>query len=364
MRILVLLASLLLLAAPARSQGTASVDDTARFLAGLPVPAGSPLAAMAAEPRWKQHAAAFDGAFSKAEARTLGKIRTWSAANLTVKRPVLYYMFSGPDFLYANAFFPEATTYVMAGLEPVGDVPDLLKMSKPGLGQGLGALQISLRSILSISFFLTNNMKGQLRASPLNGTLPVLYVFLSRAGKTLRDVSLIHLDENGEAVAGARPAGKTGAQGARIVFAGADGREGTLYYFSANIANDGFAGTAIAKLGARLGEGTSFVKSASYLMHAPNFSQVREFLLEKSAAILEDDTGIPVTFFDDRRWDLKPYGHYLGPISLFSGRQQPKLRELYRKTPPGKIDFGVGYRWQPNESNLLWAVKRAGVASQ
>ena len=37
----------------------------------------------------------------------------------------MLYMFSGPDFLYATSFFPNASTYVLAGLEPVGAVPDL-----------------------------------------------------------------------------------------------------------------------------------------------------------------------------------------------------------------------------------------------
>jgi len=37
----------------------------------------------------------------------------------------MLYMFSGPDFLYANVFFPEATTYVLSGLEPVGGMPDV-----------------------------------------------------------------------------------------------------------------------------------------------------------------------------------------------------------------------------------------------
>ncbi|MDB5590413.1 hypothetical protein [Enterovirga sp.] len=364
MRVLLLVASLFLLAAaPARAQ-TATVDDTARFLAGLPPSADSPLAALAAEPRWKQHASGFDATFRQAEARTLSRVRNWAAANLSVKRPTLYYMFSGPDFLYANAFFPDATTYVMAGLEPVGHIPDVQNLPKATLPQALGALQISMRSILSFSFFLTKNMQGQLRATPLNGTLPVLYVFLSRAGKTLRDVSLVYLDDDGTPVAGARPAGKTGAQGAKIVFAGAGGPEQTLYYFSTNIADDGFRSGGIGRLGDKLGEGVAFVKSASYLMHSPNFSQVRSFLLDKSAAILEDDSGIPVTYFDPAKWQLKPYGRYLGPITLFAGRGQPRLRELYAKGRPTPIDFGIGYRWRPNESNLLWAVKRDSVAAQ
>ena len=38
----------------------------------------------------------------------------------------MLYMFSGPDFLYATSFFPNAATYVLAGLEPVGQIPDLI----------------------------------------------------------------------------------------------------------------------------------------------------------------------------------------------------------------------------------------------
>ena len=38
-------------------------------------------------------------------------------------------MFSGPDFLYATSFFPNASTYVLAGLEPTGDIPQLTNLS-------------------------------------------------------------------------------------------------------------------------------------------------------------------------------------------------------------------------------------------
>ncbi len=62
---------------------------------------------------------------SALEQSQLARIRAWSSANLTAARPTMFYMFSGPDFLYANAFYPNAKTYVLSGLEPVGTVPDL-----------------------------------------------------------------------------------------------------------------------------------------------------------------------------------------------------------------------------------------------
>ena len=40
----------------------------------------------------------------------------------------MLYMFGGPDFLYATSFFPNASTYVLAGLEPIGDVPSLTSL--------------------------------------------------------------------------------------------------------------------------------------------------------------------------------------------------------------------------------------------
>ena len=41
------------------------------------------------------------------------------------------------------------------------------------------------------------------------------------------------------------------------------------------------------------------------------------------------------------------------------------LRQLYQQGKPRKLDFGIGYRWRPSESNVLLAVKKpAKAASQ
>ena len=93
-------------------------------------------------------------------------------------------------------------------------------------------------------------------------------------------------------------------------------------------------------------------------MHSDGFSRVRGFLLENAQSIVQDDSGIPVRFFQPGDWALVPFGRYLGPIPLFSGQYQPALAELYRRGDPIALDFGVGYRYQRSESNLLMAVRR------
>jgi hypothetical protein len=335
-------------------------DDTARFLAGLQPAADSPLTPLTKEGGWTQHARAFDAAFQRVEQSQVARIRAWSNAHLTTARSTVFYMFSGPDFLYANAFYPKAKTYVLAGLEPAGAVPDLTTI-RGSVPSELAKLRNSLSSILAVSFFITKRMKSELRAGRINGALPILYVFLARSGHTVREVTHVKIDETGAVQPDAGGARANVATGVKIVFAGSDGEARTLYYFSTNLANDGVKSSGFLKFCETLAPGDSLVKSASYLLHSGGFSMVRDFLLAHSAAMVQDDSGIPLSYYDPQKWDLQPFGRYLGPIGLFAGMYQQKYAELFKKSRP--IDFGIGYRSRPGESNLLLAVKKPQAAS-
>jgi len=359
---LALIASLIIATTnPARSAESASADDTARFLAGMQPSADSPLAR---DKAWQHHADQFNSAFDKVDKAQLSKIRTWSSETLTARRPAMFYLFSGPDFLYANAFFPDASTYVLAGLEAVGEIPDLMKLPRGSISSELSNLRTSLRTVLSVSFFITKRMRDELHSSRLSGALPILYVFLARSGKTIREVSLVNLDAMGEVRMGDGAKEKSEARGAKIVFANSDGRVQTLYYFSTDLSNDGFKKSGFPKFCEQFGNGDSFIKSASYLLHNRRFTQARDFLVDHSALILQDDSGVPLAQFDAKKWRFRPFGRYLVPLDIFPGTSQPRLKELYQKGQPSPIPFGVGYRWRPNESNLLLAVKNDDAPKQ
>jgi hypothetical protein len=344
---------LLAVAMPARAADTVTADDTARFLAGMTPSSDSPLTPLTKDPAWQRHAKFFDTAFGQLEQRQLSKIRNWADANLAVPRPTMFYMFSGPDFLYANAFYAKATTYVLSALEPVGPLPDLTKVPRGGIDSTLYDVERSMSSILNFSFFITKQMKTDLRTGQISGTLPILYVFLARSGKTIRNVSLVALDDTG-AFANEN-AGKNATRGVRIVFAGSDGVERMLYYFSTDLSNSGVKSSGFLKFCETLAPGNSLIKSASYLLHAGNFTTVREFLLSKSATIIQDDSGIPLAYYSPKKWRFFPFGTYAGPIAEFPGRYQEQYAELFRRSQP--MDFGIGYRWRSRESNLLLSVR-------
>jgi hypothetical protein len=342
-------------AVPSRAADTVTVDDTARFLAGMMPSADSPLMPLTRDPAWQHHAHFFDAAFAQLEQRQLSKIRAWSETNLAAPRPTMFYMFSGPDFLYANAFYSKATTYVLSALEPPGFVPDLTRLPHGAVGSALYNVERSLASILSFSFFITKQMKVDLHAGQISGTLPILYVFLARSGKTIKEVSPITLDESGAVHVTSENAGKNPAQGTRIIFSGSDGVQKTLYYFSTDLSNSGVRSSGFLKFCSTLAPGNSLIKSASYLLHSGNFTTVRDFILANSSTIIQDDSGIPLAYYSSRKWRFFPFGRYAGPISEFPGRYQESYAELFRRAQP--MDFGIGYRWRAHESNLLLSVR-------
>lgn len=344
-----------------KASDKASVNDTARYLAGMAPAETSPLAKLTKDPVWQQHARSLDGSWKELEARRLSKIRAWSAENLKDRRYPLFYMFSGPDFLYANAFYPQASTYLLSGLEPVGRVPDISERTRHALSN----LRSSMGSSISLSFFITKKMKSQLRETELSGTLPILLVYAARSGKTIKDISLVSLDSEGKLTTTEGNAPQKGVQGARIVFTSGEGTPPqTLYYFSTDVSNSGVKNSGFLKFADTLGSGDGMFKSASYLPHSGSFSDMRDFVLRKSQHIVQDDSGIPVAYFKPDQWQLFPFGRYLGPIAIFPGRKQTKLAEIYRKGSVKPLDFGMGYRWRPNESNVLLAVRKDVSARQ
>jgi hypothetical protein len=340
-----------------------SVNDTARFLAGLPLAPSSPLFPLTQDPAWQQHAVFFDQAWSKMNARQFNGISEWEASYFPAASgpvPVVFYFFSGPDFLYANQFFPNATTYILAGTEPIGPLPDVGRFAGPALSPVLHDFETGLNSVLRFSFFITKDMKTDLQRDNLKGTLPIFYVFLARAGKTITDITFVVLDKKGDpriSAPGPGPNGDAVIPGVRITFTGAPGSAPqTLYYFTTDLSDGAIhSQPGFMKFCAQQGLGDSLLKSASYLMFESGFSASRDFLLTHSRFIVQDDSGIPITAFDLAKWDLRLFGNYIGPIDLFKQYFQPQLQALYQASHPPELHFGVGYRWRRDESALIVA---------
>jgi hypothetical protein len=330
----------MLLTGSAFAQKLATLDDTAKFLAGLPVK--GPLEALTQSEPWKNHAASMERAWFKKEYFQLSRIHLWMTNNASEayqSSNTAYYLFSGPDFLYAHAFFPNANTYILAGLEPVGQVPDLTRLSPEVLGGEFSALRSSMKTILNTHYFITKDMRTDLGRGSVAGTVPILYVFLARRGCTVLDTAYVN----------------SPAPGVKITFVRPGGPKQTLYYFKTDLSG---GKSPFLSWCAKQGPGQSLLKAASYLMHTGGFTGARDFLLEHSRVIIQDDSGIPLRSFGNK-WKVNCHGRFVPHAEMFGKYDQPELAAVFaRDPPPPELGFAFGYHWQIERGLLMMATRK------
>jgi hypothetical protein len=337
---------LLLHPAPVESD---SVNASARGLAGE-----ASGASWESTSDWRTYQGRLDHQWNYLERIRLRAMHAWGGTELGgLDSEIVFYPFSGPDVLYADTLFPNSKVLLMAGLEPVGTMPDLAKLQEDGkLGIYLKGVQTSLSTILIASFFKTKDMKTDFNNQTVDGLMPVMVVFLARQGYTIEGIRYITLDHNGVL----HPRGeKSGAPGVQITYGG--GR--TVLYFQTDLGNDGLKDNpGYIRLMERLKPGVTYLKAASYLLYDDYFSTIRNGILDDSSAVVEDDSGIPFRYFKPSLWEVVPYGNYTGPIPLFKEHFQPDLTAYYAQTPHSPLSFGSGYKFVSSISSLLVAKKK------
>ena len=356
-------------AAAATPADSAHVQEVAAYLAGLPLRPPSALAALAETPAYRAFAKDQNKSWAKYTATHTSRMTKWAGHELDsvqLRSPVVFYPFSGPDFLNVVTLFPTSQTYVMVGLEPVGSVPARASLENPKL---YPAVKASLWSVLNFSFFRTNDMAVDLKSVELDGAVPLIMLFAARTNHQVLAVRPVQLTTAGQLTPGAadttRASGRANIPGAEIQVRRPGGQIQTIYYFSADISDAKLVPhPALLTYVRTLGPLTTYVKSATYLMHKAYFSKIRSLVLARSNYLLQDDSGIAMKYFPAGAWQFTHYGTYRRPINLFAKHYQPALTAAYTDSlhRPRPLPFGTGYNWQQTDSNLMLARRLAPVS--
>lgn len=326
----------------------ARLDLYARMLAGMPMDDLHPAVAA--------HARQLDRSFTRLEQVQLSRVRNWAASTLPPEvhgAEVLYYPFSGPDVLYPAALFPRARRMLLTGLEPVGAPPAAEDFESAQLADSLGELRRSLVSLLGQSFFVTAQMQQQFDQNRFRGVTPILMLLLARSGFAIESATAVVLGADGRLCARAFDDLVDNA-GVEIRYRRMDDtRARSLVYLRVDLSDAGLSAMpGYAAHVRQFGVQASYVKSASYLMHTTDFSDIRDLLLEASPAVLQDDSGIPYRQFTPERWQATLHGQYQAAAKGFTGHTQADLRAAFAAAPASPLPFWIGYRHAPADSNL------------
>ena len=321
------------------------LNNLASFLGGTSPKSVGDFSAAFNSPGWKTHQSTVNTAWNRAIKEKITPMREWSKTEkIGKKSETLFYPFSGADFLHVYSANQDYSTYYLFGLEPPGEIPKKENILNPSLTSNiLSTIYKSVDENLNQSFFHTKYMAVEFNNPILKGTIPVFMFFMNRMGVELTSITPVTFDEKGEII----PA-KDFSKGVRIGFID-NGKNKELFYFSGDISNAGMTSTpGLKNMVNRISKDAStMIKSASYLCHSSGFSIIKDMIISNSYSIMQDDTGVPYKFYDQSKWNIRHYGVYTKPISIFASCMQPDLKSAVTGKEKS-INFRYGYNTPPN----------------
>jgi hypothetical protein len=325
----------------------------------------------------ERHCKAINDRLAKFRALYFDKGRPWFEKLVPAKAPAtVVYPFGGGDLLSALVAFPNATEITTISLELAGD-PRRLKTLKPAqVEASLGALRLEIGGLISVGSNTSENLSSQQQndlpgqvSSFLLGLVAGGYEPVSMRYFTLDDAGDIHYLEQAEIDAMDSAAAKSLKHDWKPpTFSPAFANVEIQYrkigetqlrvhrHIAWNLGNDYVTKhPQLIRHLEKKGSVTVLVKGASYLLWRPDFSRIREYLLDHLAWMLSDSTGIPPKFARPAGMIQETYGDYTGAF-LEGAQANPHdvdMIDLWHSQKRRSLPFRFGYVDKDKQAHLL-----------
>lgn len=300
--------------------------------------------------RWEGYKRKMESAMASSRKTTdpMDVLMAQDMDDLRQKCDYVFYPFSGPDFLYPITLFPNADTYFLAGLEWTGRPLTEIVPDDAYYHRYTDALDVYMRS----SFFRTKSMDKDLDNDAIDGTVPVITMLMALKGYEVISVSYKVWTADGGMT---DTTAVSNLAEIRFFNPQTPRHEQVLYYLSGDLSDSKFDERVGLFMANTLTQHytVTFFKAASYLLHQPFFSKMRDNVVRYTEAIIGDDSGMPYRFIK-HDFDVTLYGKYQRPIKLFGDHDyQRDLQQLYDSVEVRPLPFRIGYNRISN-----WMVAR------
>ncbi|MFZ5555036.1 MAG: hypothetical protein ACOZCO_18140 [Bacteroidota bacterium] len=338
------------------------LTETARFIGGASCQTEK-FISLQQKTYYKDHFDFTNGTWKILDDSTLTPMVNWAKEKNIIEvrdTGTCFYPFSGPDFLFAEKFFPGCKTYILLGLERLGTSPDILKMKEESLKEYLGAIRSSLRYLNKAGYFVTQHMSQDFSKTVLNGNIHILFYFLARSGHVIQQVDRGFIDGTGNFIVNSMNT-KKNSNGLCITFSRENEiQEKKLYYFSIDVADYKLgADSGFEKFVRSFSLVNTYIKSASYILANKNFSVMRKIISDLSLKLLQDDTGMPLKEIDPKLFELQMWGTYTKTIKDLSWGYQPDLKEALQKSGNNyPLPFYISYNGNYGEGVMMFGRKK------
>jgi hypothetical protein len=259
----------------------------------------------------------------------------------------VYYPFGGPDFLFVQTIYPNSEKYILAGLENIGTIPTI-NNDQEWINY-LKQLNQALRYLHKAGYFVTKQMTEDFKQSDLDGVVHLFLLFLAQLDMQIEQIEFLSLSSEGNL---AKCAPKQ-ATALRISFITNENKSKELIYFKQNLANQALEKEKAYQLFlSKQKPFHTYMKSASYILFDKEFTVHRDFILNQSSDIFQDDSGIPLAQLQ-KQFSVDAYGKYTATTKSFPYGFQADLKNLAANNK--KLPFKIGYNQWIEETILLYA---------
>lgn len=276
------------------------------------------------------------------------------------------YPFGGGDLVSALVTYPGATEITTISLEHAGDPTRLSSLSKAALRTSLAEFREAVRGLLTNNDSTSENMRklerggipGQL-SFHLTGATALGYEPVALKFFKLDDDGQIHYYTEQEVAALAPVTAKRKKNSwvdtdfsqaftnMELTLRKAGDAAAPLVvhrHFAANLANNGFRGSALEKHLLAKGKVSAITKAASYLLWSENFAGIRDYLSSHLVWMASDATGLPTRYARKAGLVQTTYGRFAGAfLPDAPAAVNETMVKLWADQPRRKLAFRYGY---------------------
>ena len=344
--------------------------ELSQFLSGLPLDEKNRFLKLSESASYKSYAKTINSYWEKIDSDYLKKVQPFKSEFMPVKGAAntAFYPLSGADFVNLNAFYPDANSNIMVGLEPAGKITDPNSLTPEQLKQGLNSIQSMVGEMAAQNYFTRKRMRREFANPHFSGTSPVLLIFMTRLGLKIDFWERVELDKTGKLIpeTEAHIADKNPdkIEAVRIYFHKEKdkySRELTFFrmYINENSAEEN---TAEGKYFVSQGRLNLLLKSAEYVLQLPMYEKFIKTILARTDTVVQDDSAIPFKAFDRVAWEAKVFGVYTARARLQNTPNVPDQTDLQNefkqnaKNLPFK--YGYGVLKGNDKSNLMVLIRK------
>jgi hypothetical protein len=291
------------------------------------------------------------------------------------------YPFGGGDLMSALITYPDAVEITTISLEHAGDPTRLTAATPRQLKSALGVYRGAARALLTNHDSASENMQ-KLERGAVPGQLSFFITALAALGYepvglrffTIQPDGALHYLDATEVtdLAGTRAKRKKSSwvdtdfsvafTNSELTFRKVGDPKAPLVthrHIAANLANDAFPGSPLAKHLEAKGKVATMTKAASYLLWLSSFSGIRDYLLANSAWMISDSTGIPPRHARRAGFVQTTYGVFKGSYLGASAAENEAFRKLWTSQPRRKLRFRYGYPDSEGNVHLMITAPKA-----